>query len=72
MRLGLGQGSQSFAAAVQCGLGSGFAAVVAYSVFEASLCGGFAFFLQAKLSQIGQATGLNWLGYIQWPWLMYE
>jgi amino acid transporter len=53
----------------EIGLGSGFAAVVAYSVFEASLCGGFAFFLQAKLSQIGQATGLNWLGYIQWPWL---
>src|SRR5437660_11876554 len=53
----------------EIGLGRGFAAVVAYSVFEASLCGGFAFFLQAKLSQIGQATGLNWLGYIQWPWL---
>jgi len=53
----------------EIGLGSGFAAVVAYSVFEASLCGGFAFFLQAKLSQIGQATGLSWLGYIQWPWL---
>jgi len=53
----------------ELGLGSGFAAVVAYSVFEASLCGGFAFFLQAKLSQIGQGTGLNWLGYIQWPWL---
>src|SRR6266702_7018661 len=33
----------------EIGLGSGFAAVVAYSVFEASLCGGFAFFLQAKL-----------------------
>jgi amino acid transporter len=53
----------------ELGLGSGFAAVVAYSVFEASLCGGFAFFLQAKLSQIGQGTGLSWLGYIQWPWL---
>ena len=53
----------------ELGLGSGFAAVVAYSVFEASLCGGFAFFLQAKLSSIGQATGLGWLGYIQWPWL---
>ncbi len=53
----------------EIGLGSGFAAVVAYSVFEASLCGGFAFFLQAKLSQIGQATGVGWLGYIQWPWL---
>src|SRR3979411_2205762 len=45
----------------ELGLGTGFGAVVAYSVFEASLCGGFAFFLQAKLSQIGQATGLNWV-----------
>ena len=53
----------------ELGLGTGFAAVVAYSVFEASLAGGFAYFLQLKLSQIGQATGLNWLGYIQWPWL---
>src|SRR5713226_4730994 len=53
----------------ELGLGSGFAAVVAYSVFEASLAGGFAYFLQIKLAAIGQATGLNWLGYIQWPWL---
>ncbi len=53
----------------ELGLGSGFAAVVAYSVFEASLAGGFAYFLQLKLAAIGQATGLNWLGYIQWPWL---
>src|ERR1700737_2414424 len=53
----------------ELGLGSGFAAVVAYSLFEASLAGGFAYFLQLKLSQIGQATGLGWLGYIQWPWL---
>jgi amino acid transporter len=51
------------------GLGSGFAAVVAYSVFEASLCGGFAFFLNQKLSQIGTATGAGWLNGIQWPWL---
>jgi len=53
----------------ELGLGTGFAAVVAYSVFEASLAGGFAFFLQAKLSSIGSATGAYWLGYIQWPWL---
>src|ERR1700681_1394280 len=53
----------------ELGLGTGFGAVVAYSVFEASLAGGFAFFAQLKLSQIGQSTGLNWLGYIQWPWL---
>ena len=53
----------------ELGLGSGFAAVIAYSVFEASLAGGFAFFLQIKLAQIGSATGANWLGQIQWPWL---
>ncbi|HEV2141258.1 MAG TPA: APC family permease, partial [Candidatus Dormibacteraeota bacterium] len=53
----------------EIGLGSGFAAVVAYSVFEASLCGGFAFFLNQKLSQIGTATGAGWLNGIQWPWL---
>jgi amino acid transporter len=53
----------------ELGLGTGFAAVVAYSVFEASLAGGFAFFFQLKLSSIGNATGLSWLGYIQWPWL---
>src|SRR3984893_4943427 len=53
----------------ELGLGSGFAAVVAYSVFEASLAGGFAYFLQLKLSQVGPAIGMNWLGYIQWPWL---
>lgn len=51
------------------GLGSGFAAVVAYSVFEASLAGGFAFFLNQKLSQIGTATGLGFLNGVQWPWL---
>ncbi len=53
----------------ELGLGSGFAAVIAYSVFEASLAGGFAFFLQIKLAQIGQSTGAGWLGQIQWPWL---
>src|SRR3979409_689370 len=45
----------------ELGLGTGFAAVVAYSVFEASLAGGFAFFLGLKLSQFGIS--------IQWPWL---
>jgi amino acid transporter len=53
----------------ELGLGTGFAAVVAYSVFEASLAGGFAYFLQLKLSEIGNATGAGWLGQIQWPWL---
>ncbi len=53
----------------ELGLGTGFGAVVAYSVFEASLAGGFAYFLQLKLGQIGNSTGLAWLGWIQWPWL---
>ena len=43
----------------ELGLGPGLRAVVAYSVFEASLCGGFAYFLQLKLGQIGNATGLT-------------
>jgi amino acid transporter len=38
-------------------------------VFEASLAGGFAFFLNQKLSQIGTATGAGWLNGIQWPYL---
>ena len=45
----------------ELGLGTGFAAVIAYSVFEASLAGGFAYFLNLKLSQSGII--------IQWPWL---
>src|ERR1700730_15511533 len=45
----------------ELGLGTGFAAVIAYSVFEASLAGAFAYFLGQKLS----ASGIN----IQWPWL---
>src|SRR6202158_2748984 len=53
----------------ELGLGTGFGAVVAYSVFEASLAGGFAFFLNLKLSQIGTATGAGWLNGIQWPYL---
>src|SRR5216684_1173179 len=51
----------------ELGLGTGFGAVVAYSVFEASLAGGFAYFLNLKLSQIGTATGAGWLNGIQWP-----
>ncbi|HYL07845.1 MAG TPA: APC family permease, partial [Candidatus Udaeobacter sp.] len=53
----------------ELGVGTGFAAVIAYSVFEASLAGGFAFFLNQKLSQIGTATGAGWLNGIQWPYL---
>ena len=42
-------------------IGTGYGAVVAYSVFEASLAGGFAYFLGLKLN----AYGVN----ISWPWL---
>lgn len=45
----------------ELGLGTGYAAVVAYSVFEASLAGGFAYFLNGKLA----VYHVN----IQWPWL---
>ena len=45
----------------ELGIGTGFGSVVAYSVFEASLCGGFAYFLSLKLTQFG----VN----IAWPWL---
>jgi amino acid transporter len=46
----------------ELGLASGFAIVVAYSVFEAALAAGFAYFLELKLAVYG-VTG------IQWPWL---
>jgi amino acid transporter len=45
----------------ELGIGTGYAAVVAYSVFEASLCGGFAYFLGLKLNAFGV--------HISWPWL---
>src|SRR5579864_4117070 len=45
----------------EIGIGTGYASVVAYSVFEASLAGGFAYFLSLKLN----AYGVN----ISWPWL---
>jgi amino acid transporter len=45
----------------ELGLGTGYAAVVAYSVFEASLAGGFAYFLGGKLTVYGV--------HIDWPWL---
>src|SRR6266446_8431993 len=45
----------------ELGIGTGYASVVAYSVFEASLAGGFAYFLSLKLN----AYGVN----IAWPWL---
>src|SRR6516165_11072683 len=45
----------------ELGIGTGFGSLVAYSVFEASLAGGFAYFLNLKLAQFG----VN----VAWPWL---
>jgi amino acid transporter len=45
----------------EIGIGTGYGSLVAYSVFEASLCGGFAYFLGLKLN----AYGIH----ISWPWL---
>src|ERR1700752_3769331 len=45
----------------EIGIGTGYGAVLAYSVFEASLCGGFAYFLNLKLATYGVNIG--------WPWL---
>ena len=45
----------------ELGIGTGYGAVVAYSVFEASLAGGFAYFANLKFA----AYGIN----IGWPWL---
>jgi amino acid transporter len=45
----------------EIGMGTGFGSLLAYSVFEASLCGGFAYFLNLKLAQFGVSVG--------WPWL---
>jgi amino acid transporter len=45
----------------ELGIGTGFGSLLAYSVFEASLCGGFAYFLNLKLAQFG----VN----VSWPWL---
>ncbi len=36
----------------EIGIGTGYASVVAYSVFEASLAGGFAYFLSLKLNAV--------------------
>jgi amino acid transporter len=45
----------------ELGIGTGYGAVVAYSVFEASLAGGFAYFANLKLASFGVNIG--------WPWL---
>ncbi len=45
----------------EIGIGAGYGSVLAYSVFEASLCGGFAYFLNIKLAAFNI--------HISWPWL---
>src|SRR6476619_6677189 len=45
----------------ELGMAAGYAMVVAYSVFEASLCGGFAYFASLKAQQYGYN--------IEWYWL---
>ena len=45
----------------ELGMAAGLSSVVAYSVFEASLCGGFAYFAVLKLGQYGYHV--NWV----WP-----
>jgi amino acid transporter len=44
----------------ELGMGTGLAITLAYSVFEASLCGGFAYFATGKLAQYGY--------HISWVW----
>jgi amino acid transporter len=46
------------------GMALGFGSIVAYCVFEASLCGGFAFFANADVKQ--------WFGVdVPWPWFAF-
>jgi amino acid transporter len=45
----------------EIGFGAGFGSVVAYSVFEASLAGGFAYFLYLKLQTYGVTISWAWL-----------
>jgi amino acid transporter len=42
------------------GMGAGLAAALAYCVFEASLCGGFAYFVVLKLNQYGVDISWYW------------
>lgn len=47
----------------ELGMASGFVSVVAYSVFEASLAGGFAYFAHLKFAEHGRE--------IAWPWFAF-
>ncbi len=44
----------------ELGMAAGLSMAVAYSVFEASLCGGFAYFACAKLAQYGYDVSWYW------------
>ena len=44
----------------ELGMGTGLAITLAYSVFEASLCGGFAFFAAGKLAEYGYHFSWVW------------
>jgi amino acid transporter len=48
----------------ELGVGAAFASLVSYSVFEASLCGGFAYFANLKLAQHGYHVRWFWLALI--------
>ena len=50
----------------EIGMGTGYGSVLAYSVFEASLCGGFAYFLNLKLAQFGTQHRLALAGPGAW------
>ena len=48
----------------ELGVGAAFASLVSYSVFEASLCGGFAYFANLKLAQHGHNIRWFWLALV--------
>jgi amino acid transporter len=48
----------------ELGVGAAFASLVSYSVFEASLCGGFAYFANLKLAQHGYHVRWFWLALV--------
>jgi amino acid transporter len=47
----------------EMGMATGLAALVSYSVFEASLCGGFAYFANLKVNE--------WGWNVSWPWFAF-
>ena len=47
----------------ELGMASGFAMVAAYSVFEVSLVGGFAYFAQLKAARYGVHIQWYWFGF---------